>query len=274
MDGQALKRPQIRRRLMRILLVFLLAAALAGCSQQGWNDRLASPDEQRLALRVAEQLRQGEAGKIAAIAQPEFRSAIPRAVADVRPILAKAPGRFSIQTISVIQPMGGPTTKSFNLQSGAGAHWAVTEIVLQGSTGSWQLAGFHVWAVDAEPAKVNDFDINRRGLVGYLWIAAMLASVASCLSAVLLIWRSRWLKRRWLWTLGSLFGFVGFGLNWSSGAWAVAPFNLLLLGAGATKAGPFAPWLLSVAIPVVAILVIVRWFRRDRSHSEARDAFL
>ena len=102
-------------------------------------------------------------------------------------------------------------------------------------------------------------------------LAVMVACVGTCLTAIVLIWRSRWLSRRWLWTLGSLFGFIGFGLNWSTGAWAIL-FGASLLGAQATKAGPFAPWILSFFVPIVAIVVIVLWFRARKSNGDV-DAF-
>ena len=258
---------------MRNLFLLLLFLALAGCSQEGWNDRLASPAEQRLALRVAEQLRQGQTGSIIARARPELKAAVPRAVAQVAPMLKRAEGPFTIETVAVFQEMGGPTLNSFNLQSGSGNRWALTEIVLQDPAGSWQIAGFRVFPAAFEPAKLNDFDINRRGLLGYVWITMMLASVATCLAAIVLIWRSRWLNRRWLWTVGSLFGFVGFALNWTTGASAVQFINVSLLGAGAIRAGPFAPWVFSFGIPIIAILVIVRWFRRERSQAQVGDAF-
>jgi hypothetical protein len=126
-----------------------------------------------------------------------------------------------------------------------------------------RLAGLYVNPMRADPAKENDFSIGRRGPLGYAWLSAMALCVATCVWAAILIWRERWLKRRWLWTLGSLAGFGGFGLNWSSGGWAVLPMNISLLGAQAVKAGPYAPWILSFGLPIVAIIVIIRWYKRD-----------
>ena len=182
-------------------------------------------------------------------------------VAQVEPILARAQGPFAIKTVSVVEQSGGPVTKTFTLQAGSGSRWALAELVFRGAAGSSQLEGFHAWAANSDPSKLNDFSIDERGLVGFLWLFAMCTSVVLCVVAVVLIWRRPWLSRRWLWTLGSVLGLGSFGLNWSTGAWAVRFVYVMLLGAGATKAGPFAPWVLTFGFPVVAIVVIVRWLR-------------
>jgi hypothetical protein len=234
---------------------------LAACSQKAWIDRLASTQEQRLAIETAQELRDGKVNKLADRAEPQLKAELPRAAAEVRPILARAYGPFAIQTVNVAELNGGPVTKAFTLEAGSGSSWALAEIVFRGAPGSLRLAGFHVLPANSDPSKLNDFNVTQRGLVGYLWLFLMVACVALCLTAVVLIWRRPWLDRRWLWTLGSVLGFAGFGLNWSTGAWAVLFVNVSLLGATATKAGPFAPWILTFGFPVIAVIVIVRWFR-------------
>lgn len=252
---------------MRSLLVCVLLMCLAACSQKAWIDRLASSQEQQLAIQTAQDLRQGNLGSISKIAEPALVPELPRAVSEVRPILARTRRPFSIKTVNVSEVNGGPLTKAFVLQTGSGYDWAIVEIVFQRTAGSLQLAGFHAASAKFDPSKLNDFDVSKRGLLGYVWLLIMIACVSSCLIAVVLIWRRPWLKRRWLWTLGSLFGFGGFGLNWSTGASAILFVNVSLLGASATKAGPFAPWLLTFGVPVFAIIVIARWF--SARHREA-----
>lgn len=254
---------------MRRIWVCAVFLCLGACSQKAWIDHLASVREQQLAIETAQQFRDGATDKIAQIAEPSLKGDVARGVSEVRPILQRAQGPFVIETVNVAQHNGGPVAKTFTLQAGSGTSWAVAEIVFEGTPGSLQLAGFHAWPANSDPSKLNDFRISERGLLGYVWILSMLASVAFCLTSMFLVWRSPWLKHRWLWTLGSLVGFTKLGLNWSTGAWDVQLVNVSLLGAGATKAGPFSPWILTFAIPVVAIVVIVRFLRRIRREPEA-----
>jgi hypothetical protein len=253
---------------MRNLVACLLLMCLAACSQKAWMDRLASPQEQHLALETAQEFRDGNLNAIAERTEPDFKAELPRAVAQVRPILLRTQGPFAIQTVNVVNQSGGPVTKAFTLQAGSGSNWALAEIVFRGAPGSLQLAGFHVLPASSDPSKLNDFSINQRGPVGYIVLLLMFGCAALCIVAVVLIWRRPWLKRRWLWTLGSLVGFAGFGLNWSNGVWAVLFLNVSLFGITATKAGPFAPWILSFGIPVIAIIVIVRWLREVRQEAD------
>lgn len=248
----------------RLFLVVLLC--LAACSQQGWNDRLASPQEQALALQTADQLRSGQIDQLAKEAAPELRQQLPAYMKQIAPMIMPVHGDFHLQTVNSFSLIGGSTTKTFIVQGGSGEHWAVVRVVFQGSSNAMQLAGLNVTPFKTNPSEMDNFEIGRRGLLGYLWLAIMLACACTCVWATVLIWRRRWLKRRWLWTIGSLVGFAGFGLNWSTGAWAILFVNVSLLGAQATKAGPYAPWLLSFGIPVVALIVIVRWYRREPGH--------
>lgn len=254
---------------MRKVLACVLLLCLAACSQKGWIDALSSPQEQRLALETAEEFRNGATDKIAQRTQPELKADLARGATEVRPILERAQGPFTIETVYVARQNDGPVTKTFTLQAGSGQSWALAEIVFQGTPGSLQLAGFHVWPAKSDPSRLNDFNISKRGLLGNIWLLLMFGCVALCITAVVLIWRGRWLNRRWLWTIGSLIGFTGMGLNWSTGAWAVQIINVSLLGAGATKAGPFAPWILTFGVPIIAIIVIVRWLRRDSAEVSA-----
>lgn len=253
----------------RLFLALLLC--LTACTQKGWNDRLASPEEQALALGVADELRSGQIDSLERLATPELRLQLPDYIGRVSPSLKLVHGVFQLQTVGSFNLSGGPTTKTFVVQAGSDERWAVVRIVFQGANSEMRLAGLNVTPVNADPSKMDDFEVGRRGALGYMWLTMMLACACTCIWATVLIWRHRWLKRRWLWTLGSLFGFAGFGLNWSTGAWAILFVNVSLFGAQAVKAGPYAPWLLSFGIPLVALIVIIRWHRRDHAEGEINE---
>jgi hypothetical protein len=254
---------------MRNLLFCFFLLCLTACSQKALIDRLASPEEQRQAIETAQELRAGDVASVAQRAGPELKGQLSTGIAQVQPILEQAKGPFSIETVRTREQNGGPVTKAFTVEAGSNSHWAAIEIVFEDRPRSSKLVGFHAFATNSDPAKLNDFNISQRGLLGYVWLLLMSGCVTLCITAVVLIWRRPWLKRRWLWTLGSLFGFVGFGLNWSNGILALLFVNVSFLGATATRAGPFAPWILTFGIPVIAIIVIVRWFREVRQNTAA-----
>jgi hypothetical protein len=65
--------------------------------------------------------------------------------------------------------------------------------------------------------------------------------------------RSR-IRRKWLWIIFILLGFVQFRFDWSTGHFDVQPISFALFGAGAFRPSAYAPWVLNFAIPVGAII--------------------
>lgn len=94
----------------------------------------------------------------------------------------------------------------------------------------------------------------------------MLAAVAApaiSLAALFLCIRSPLpRRRRVLWAIGILAGFGRISLDWTSGAIMVSPLWFQLLSAGYTRANEFAPVVISVSIPVFALLFFAKMRRQ------------
>ncbi|WP_415641671.1 hypothetical protein [Sphingomonas antarctica] len=69
--------------------------------------------------------------------------------------------------------------------------------------------------------------------------------------------------------MGSLIGVTSFSLNWTTGIWFFQPIFALLFAAGALRPN-YGPWNISFGVPVVAIIVIIKWIRTGR-HALAAD---
>ncbi|MDQ8030069.1 MAG: hypothetical protein REJ23_15190 [Brevundimonas sp.] len=134
----------------------------------------------------------------------------------------------------------------------------VKAIMARSGDGPWQIDGLHVVRVTPETLEAYDasieaarFSLTDKSPVHYLMLVAAGLSVAFCLvSAVVAGWR-----RRWLWMIGCLFGLGQVSVNWATGALAVHPIYVALLGAGFLKGlGATDPWIISVSLPLPAIL--------------------
>jgi hypothetical protein len=150
------------------------------------------------------------------------------------------------------------STKVLNYELGSGNKWAAVQIVLEQSEGKNVIIGWHATPANVKPTAAGNFDFHNKGVVHYFWIIAMVASILTIISAFILAIRSKGIRYRWLWILGSLFGFVQFSLNWSTGAWGVQPISFSLFGGSFLKASPFDAWVLSFALPIVAIVFLFR----------------
>lgn len=254
-----------------VLAVILL---LAACSPQAWNDRMTTPQERAMAERVIAMVRGGDVNGLRAVSDSELSPQL--TPQSMRPIVRMIPtaGQPSLQVVAVnTLAMGAVprTVKVLYYEVGADKQWAIVQVTLVIRGAQTRLDGFHVQPSALRPTNFNDFTFAGKPAINYAWLAMMaLAIVVTILGAVTAFRSPRFRKLRWLWIVGSLFSFVTFSLNWTTGAFGTMPISLLLLGAGAMRGNPLSPWIVSFAIPVVAIVILVldRVERRRQVESE------
>ena len=253
-------------------LVLSVILLLAACSPQAWNDKLSTPKERATAERVIALLRARDVNGLKAMSDAQLAPQL--TPESLRPIAAMTPsaGAPSLQTVAVkTMAVGGAarTMKALNYEMGNGKSWAMIQVVLDTSGDPIRVDGFRVFPADRQPSTINDFTLTGKPVLAYVWLAMMVLAVAVTILGAATAFRSpRFRKLRWLWVIGSLFSFGTFSLNWTTGAFGMMPISFLLLGAGALRAGPLSPWVVSFAIPVVAIVILVL---NRRTNDQADD---
>ncbi|MFZ5747306.1 MAG: hypothetical protein ACOY45_06570 [Pseudomonadota bacterium] len=249
---------------MRFWLVLLAALGLAGCSVQAINERLTTPDERALAVRVIRATRAGDrdavmrdaAPQLAGQLSPELFARLAASIPDGEPVLETA----NVQ--SATGPAGVQTLKFLNYELGAGNRWAVVQVILDTSGGAARLNGIYALPGDHSLVQANRLTLAGKTPLHYAWLGAMFSAVLVSLAALVLILRARGLRYKWAWALGCLVSFVTFSLDWTTGTASVQPISVLLLGAAVFQAGPLNPWLFSFAIPVLPIAFLFRYWRK------------
>lgn len=120
--------------------------------------------------------------------------------------------------------------------------------------------------LDVSLSKAHEFSLKDKGLLHYLFlIFAILIPVFILISLIFVI-KTKQLKRKWLWIIGVLFGFMKFSINWTTGQVGFSLIHISILGAGYSKSGNIAPWILSFSLPIIAIIF---WYRRYWDKKEA-----
>jgi hypothetical protein len=258
---------------MRLLLIGLLLV-LAGCSASDWNERVSSAEDRALALRTIDGLRSGKLDPLKADIEPMvFAQTV--AGRDKFATLLSTPGTPTLVTVSsntVSDGSGTVTTKALNYEFGTGKTWVVMQIMLRMTAKGREVIGWNVTPTNARPTTIGDFSVSGKGPIHFAWIAAMIATILVIVAALIQGIRSKGIKRRWLWMLGSAFGLCQFSLNWATGVWSIQPIHVSLLGAGFFRPSPFDAWILSFSLPIVAVIFLIR--RRGlmaRSEDGARD---
>jgi hypothetical protein len=121
---------------------------------------------------------------------------------------------------------------------------------------------------DREAAEAaRTFQLQGKPARSYAFLAATIASPTLMLVALFGVIFTRGFKRKWLWAIVSLVGLPQFVMDWGTGEIASRWLSINLVGYGIYRAGHlFAPWLLSFATPVGALVVLSllypRWLGR------------
>lgn len=198
-------------------------------------------------------------------------------LAGMSPELDRSTGQVQLTKLRTILPRTAPPpgkTIGFNrLLTPGGKQYTITRqydfpaavVVTQTQMaktpgGRWIVLNFNSNTATREQLKANDFSLSGKTPIHYAVLASMVIVVGLIATTVGFALR----RRRWGWAVFALFGFVGFQLNWTTGASGVQPLQFYILGAGFMRAAsPFAPWVFSVSLPVGAVLF---WALRKNTH--------
>jgi hypothetical protein len=244
---------------MRVVIAGILLLLLGACSVQRFNAWLSTPEERAFAEQMVQVIQAGDMRRLVAVSDPDtMRDFTERLLKQVRGLTPAGPAKLMTVSSNTVTAGGQTRTfKTFNYELGAGQHWAILQIILHPAGEKIWLAGVYVQPVARSPSAAHAFSLKGKGAIHYLWLSAMLLTVLTSIAALVLILRTHGLKLKWLWAIGSLFGFVGFQLNWTTGDWGAWPISFYLFGAAAVQNGPLLPWVMTFAIPVVAIVFLV-----------------
>ena len=245
-------------------LVLACALLLAACS-----GLKADPEREAQADLILQQVIAGDTEGLRAQGAPQM--ATPELAAQVTQMRSVLPR---------VEPPEGRTV-SWTHQAGTDGqqytlareyafpeHVIVTQtLMVKTAEGRWLVAGFHFNGGTRAEAEAAGFSLNGKSAMHYLVLAGLgiipLFIVATTGTALF--------RRRWGWAFLSLFSVTSFSLNWSTGEWSFMPIAFNLLGAAFLKAGAaFAPWIVTVGIPLPAILFWALGKNRPKPPKNAR----
>jgi hypothetical protein len=132
------------------------------------------------------------------------------------------------------------------------------EVALKRTGASYLVAGVHFQTLPHAWIAANDFVLEGKPFLSYAFLAAMAAVLATSLVALVQCIRTRGIRRKWLWIIFILFGFGKLSLNWATGALTFTPIAVQLLSASGFRSAWIGPWVLSISLPLGAILFLAR----------------
>jgi hypothetical protein len=261
------RKPIASGRLAGLLLV-LAAVLLAACSQQAVIDSLATPQERQASQKLIADLGAGRDQDVSNALPPELRDQLAPQLPQMRAFLPVGPGT-QVQLIGItITTLNGVRHGYLTYEVDRADRHALVQIGLQSNSGL-QVTDFYISRLADTLERLNAFTFVGKSAINYAFLAGAIAAVAISIWAIIQVWRTPNVRRRWVWTIGCLFGFGQFGLNWSTGAWDLQLLYLKLLSAGVIRRGLVAPWEVSFGIPLAAIIFLVRRRKLARGDQSA-----
>ncbi|CAN5324608.1 hypothetical protein BH11PSE11_BH11PSE11_28960 [soil metagenome] len=246
---------------MKIIHLLFLASALlsAACSRDDMVDKFLPKQEDLEARTYMQQLQERKFDKIEARLEAGLKSP------SLRASLEQMAGFFPAEPPISIKAVGAETTLrngakevSLSYEFTYPAKWLLVNVVTREKASGNEIIGFHVVPESSSLESRSRFSFDGKSALHFLCLALALAAALFTLFTLIVCIRTRPLQRKWLWILGILFGLGRFELNWMTGETSFSVLHVQLFSAGLV-ASPYGPWLLTVSMPVFAMLF---WIRR------------
>jgi len=267
------------RRIAGIFLLLSGLLLLAGCSQQlsqqfkeSWLYRVVPKEKVDLAKRDVAALQDGKIGVVEGDLDPQYFDAnIETTLNKIASLFPKEkPRGVSLIGANVTTNTSGQTLYGITLEYEFSQTWIVANVILETKAGSnkvW-LAGIHVWPLSQSIEETNAFRLKGKSPLQYIHLALAIFVPLFTLFTAIVAGFSYIPRRKWLWIIFILVGFGQFNLNWTTGQTGFVLLAFELLGAMYGQSGFAGPVIISVGVPLGAMLF---WRRRSRWRAERRE---
>lgn len=244
------------------MLLGALVAAITSCSYEQMAEKLIPKEESQFAKTYLIKLKDKDLPFVKRYISPSIEKQVSDQkllqVADYFPggdLLSAELIGSQVNTINT--HWTGNFTFEFHFSNG----WAVANAVMEKNGDTPSIAGFNVYRTPASQQELNRFSLSGKTVGQYFLLFFAVAVIVFTFVTAYLCIRTPIPKRKWLWLLITLVGFGKFAMNWTTGQYEVQTLTVNLFSAGMFRAGPVAPWVLTVSLPLGAILF---WIKRKK----------
>ena len=245
-------------RALLMLLMVSAAVALTACDQHAMMEKFASPEEQATARHYIDQLRHHNFVEIeksadASISGPALDSTLDKMAALIpsdAPIAVTLVGAHRFSSTAE----GDVVNLTFEYRFPQA--YVIASLATKSKNGQFSIVGFHVYPETESLESQNRFKWCGKSALHYAVLTYGIAVALLSLAVLIICVRTKMPRRKWLWILFILFGFGQFSINWTTGQWAIQLLTVQLLSVG-SHAEFFGPWIISVSLPIGAVLFLV-----------------
>jgi hypothetical protein len=251
-----------------LICIALSAIVLAGCDQQKLFDSFIPKDEAAIGQGYIEDIRARNFQPVIDKINPAYKSPA------LLSTLEKMASAFPPEKPKSIKVVGSNTVSSpertmYNLtyEYEFSHKWALGHIYFGKSGNNIQIERMDVYPLKDSLEHFYAFTLAGKTPIHYVILLLAIILPIFMLVSAIACYRTPIPKRKWLWVIFIMLGFVAVSLNWTTGelGWNLLSFALL----GATFTHQFyGPPIIQIAFPLGAVLF---WSRRSRWMSMAAN---
>lgn len=247
--------------------VVFCAMMLSGCGLQGWMNAVIPQKEAAIGRGYIDDIRHQNFAPIEAKFDPQYKGE------GLRSALEKMASFFPKDETKSVKVIGsntiifnGQTSYNFTYEYEFPHTWVLGHIYYKKSGNDIVIERMDVVPLRASLEEINAFTLRGKAplQIGFLVLAALLAIFTLGTAVVAL--QTPIPKRKWLWVVFTLLGFVQVSLNWTTGEVNYAFVSFVLFAAGFAQQF-YGPAFLQIALPIGAIIF---WFKRSGWISDAQ----
>jgi hypothetical protein len=250
-------------KLKSVIFICLTFVFLLGCSQQAMMDKLTPKEEVEFSKDFLSLFQSRDFERIVKPLNPQLKTEqLPSQLEQIAQFFPASPPTNIELVGSQTFKTGDKWQANITFQYEFPSSWLIANINLERiGDGDLIVNGVNVNPIQDSLANMNKFTLKGKSPLHFVFLVLAIFIPVFMVATFIFCLRTPIRKRKWLWAIFILVGFVQFSLNWTNGAYSIKPFSFQLLGAGFMSAGKYAPWIMSISLPLGAIFF---WMRRNK----------
>ena len=262
---------------VKVVIGLLAALILAGCDETIWFEQIIPKEEAEFSKHYLALFPAGDFEKIETYIHPNLRSAQLRTTLEQIAATFPAANPTDIQTVGVRwRWMADTSLVHLTFQYAYPGQWLLANVTLQKNGSETFVTGIDVQPLPDSLEHLNRFTFEGKGFTHFAMLTVAIFVPLMIVVALILCTKTPIPKWKWLWILFILFGLTQVTLSWSEGTLHITPLAVQLLGVGFARHGLYAPWLLTVSLPLGAIIFLLirkKWLVQPITlHNEGHGA--
>ena len=245
----------------KFIIMFLVVVALCGCNPNDFlrntMNRMAPDDDEAFAKEYLSALRAGDLKTVADQLDPQFiKLGIKSNLTQIAAVLDHGEPLFlelvGCNVLSTPEKKRSSLTYQYQFSNA----WVLAAVTIDTVGGRKTVFGVTVNPIPKSLGELNAFTLSGKGIQHYVLLVLAVIVPVFIIWTLVLCARTK-IRKKWLWIIFILVGIAKLNLNWTTGQMGFQLLAFQIPGAGMAKMGLYAPWILTVSVPLGAILFLI-----------------